>query len=314
MKESAGLADFIKKGIREEKRPDQKRVSFSQYSVYEQCPYRWHLTYGLALHPFNASINTVFGTAIHEAMQEYISIAFSDSIKAADQYDIVGKFEETLKREYKNEVANNDGVHFSNKEEMAEFYEDGIQILDTFKKKRSDFISPKHHELLGIEIPLNVEIKDNSDVFIFQGFIDLAYRDKQDGIIYLDDIKTSSKGWTKYEKGDDVKQSQALLYKNFFAKQFNVDPKMIVPKFRIFKRKLWENSDFPQSRLQTHEPANGTSKVNTAVQRLTVFINECFDEKGNVKEKQHIKKPSPNNCRFCPFNDRPDLCNKSNVI
>lgn len=314
MKEAAGLSSFILERVREDKRPDQKRVSFSQYSVYEQCPHRWYLTYAQGNYLFSASINTVFGTAIHEAIQEYIKIAFADSVKAADSFDIIKHFETRFREEYLKEVANNEGKHFSNKEEMAEFYEDGIQILDAFKKKRSDFISPKHHELLGIEIPINIEIKDDTDTFLFQGFVDLGIKDKRDGVVYMDDFKTSTKGWTKYEKGDEVKQSQALLYKKFFSKQYGVDQSLIVPRFRILKRKLWEGSDFPQSRIQVHEPANGTGKVNAAVQRLINFINECFDKDGTPKEKIHIKKASPNNCRFCPFKDRPDLCNKSNII
>ena len=161
-----------------------------------------------------------------------------------------------------------------------------------------------------MEIPLSVEIKDNTDTFLFNGFIDMVYRDKREGIVYIEDFKTSTKGWRDYEKKDETKQSQILMYKHFFAKQFDVEPDKIVPKFRILKRKLWENADFPQSRVQIHEPANGKNKVHQAVQRLTNFIDECFNPDGTPKEKYYLKKVSPSNCRFCPFKDRPDLCDK----
>lgn len=310
MKEFLGISEEIKNKIREGKKDYQKNISFSQFSVYESCPYRWYLTYAKGNYLFSASINTVFGTAIHEALQEYLRILFEVSAKEADRSDILGVFETSFRREYLKEVENNGGSHFSNLEEMSEFYEDGVQILEQFRKKRQQFFSNRKQELLGMEIPLSVEIKEDSDIFLFNGFIDLIYKDKEDGTIYLEDIKTSTKGWSKYEKSDETKLSQLLLYKNFFSKQYGFDKKDIVPQFRILKRKLWENAEFPQSRIQTHEPANGTAKVNNAVQRLNVFINECFNPDGTSKEKEYPKKPSVNNCRFCPFKDRPDLCNK----
>lgn len=310
MKEFLGISEEIKNKIRGEKRADQKNISFSQFSVYESCPYRWYLTYAKGNYLFSASINTVFGTAIHEALQEYLRILFEVSAKEADRTDILGIFENSFKREYLKEVQNNGGTHFSNQAEMVEFHEDGVQILEQFKKKRQQFFSNRKQELLGMEIPLLVEIKEDNDTFLFNGFIDLIYRDKEEGTIYIEDIKTSTKGWSKYEKSDETKLSQLLLYKNFFSKQYGFDKKDIVPQFRILKRKLWENAEFPQSRIQTHEPANGTAKVNNAVQRLNVFINECFNLDGTPKEKEYPKKPSTNNCRFCPFKDRPDLCNK----
>lgn len=310
MKEFLGISEEIKKNIREGKKDNQKNISFSQFSVYESCPYRWYLTYAKGNYLFSASINTIFGTAIHEALQEYLRILFEVSAKEADRSDILGIFENAFRREYLKEVENNGGAHFSTKQEMVEFHEDGVQILEQFRKKRQLYFSNRKQELLGMEIPLSVEIKEDNDTFLFNGYIDLIYRDKEDGTVYIEDIKTSSKGWSKYEKSDETKLSQLLLYKKYFSKQYGFDEKSIVPQFRILKRKLWENAEFPQSRIQIHEPANGTGKVNNAVQRLNVFINECFNPDGTHKEKYHPKKPSANNCRFCPFKDRPDLCDK----
>jgi hypothetical protein len=239
-----------------------------------------------------------------------LTLLFNVSVKASEEFDIIGLFERRFKEEYVKEVTSNEGKHFSTKEEMAEFYQDGVEILNFIKKKRKILFDHNDYELLGMEIPLSVEIKDNTDTFLFNGFIDMVYRDKRTGIVYIEDFKTSGKGWRDYEKKDETKQSQLLLYKKFFGKQFGVDPENIVPKFRILKRKLWENADFPQSRVQIHEPANGKNKVHQAVQRLENFINECFYPDGIAKDKDYIKRASASNCRFCPFKDRPDLCDK----
>ena len=79
MKEAIGLSESIKAKIRKEKRENQKNISYSQYSVYEQCPHRWYLSYAKGHYLFSASINTVFGTAIHEAVQEYLRIIFQET-------------------------------------------------------------------------------------------------------------------------------------------------------------------------------------------------------------------------------------------
>jgi hypothetical protein len=314
MKEAIGISEELLKNIKTEKGEGQKTISFSQYSVYESCPYRWYQTYAKGNYLFSASINTVFGTAIHEAIQTYLTLLFNDSVKAADQFDVLGLFEKRFKEEYIKEVENNGGAHFSSKEEMAEFYQDGVEIINYFRKKRLAYFSTRDYELLGMEIPLLTKLKEDSDVFLFQGYVDFIYRDKTEGIVYIEDFKTSTKGWRDYEKKDEIKQAQILLYKNYFSKQFGIEPDKIVPRFRILKRKLYENADFPQSRIQVHEPANGKNKVHQAVQKLTNFINECFNKDGTPKEQVYLKKSSGNNCRFCPFKDREDICDKKNTF
>ena len=87
MKEAIGLSEELAPKIRLEKGDGQKNISFSQYSVYESCPYRWYLTYGKGIYLFSASINTVFGTAIHEALQTYLTIMFKESVKKAEEFD-----------------------------------------------------------------------------------------------------------------------------------------------------------------------------------------------------------------------------------
>ena len=140
MKEVLGLSEELVPRIKEDKRDDQKKISFSQYSVYESCPYRWYLSYAKGIYPFSASINTVFGTAIHETLQTYLTILFNKSVKESEEFNMVEMFERVFREEYLKEVANNGGNHFSTKEEMAEFYEDGIDILYQFRKKRTDMV------------------------------------------------------------------------------------------------------------------------------------------------------------------------------
>ena len=77
------------------------------------------------------------------------------------------------------------------------------------------------------------------------------------------------------------------------------------------KRKLYENLDFPQRRIQTFVPASGTPSINKVNTSLKEFIEECFTDDGKHNE-QHIYKKivSTKNCKYCEFKDKPELCDR----
>ena len=64
-----------------------KKISYSQWSMYEKCPQQWKLSYIDKLAPFSSSIDTCFGTAFHETMQHYLTVMYTDSVKRADALD-----------------------------------------------------------------------------------------------------------------------------------------------------------------------------------------------------------------------------------
>ncbi len=76
--------------------------------------------------------------------------------------------------------------------------------------------------------------------------------------IVLFDIKTSRSGWNKYQKSDSLKSAQLVAYKTYFSKQFGVPQENIDVEFFIVKRKLIEDSMFPQKRIQNHRPSAGS--------------------------------------------------------
>jgi hypothetical protein len=52
----------------------QKAVSYSQYSIYNNCEYQWYLSYIKKESSFTHSIHTVYGTSMHETLQEYLRV------------------------------------------------------------------------------------------------------------------------------------------------------------------------------------------------------------------------------------------------
>lgn len=288
-----------------------KVISYSQYSLYAQCPWRWKLTY-VDKHKIPAvSIHLIWGTSMHEVLQDYITAVFEDSVKAGDAMDLSQMLREKMTFHYKKMMAENGDVHFSNKTEMNEFHKDGSEILEYVRKKRLEYFPSKNHKLLGVEIPLLQQIEDYN-VYLM-GFIDLVILDERDNIIHVYDFKTSTRGWNDKDKKDEIKKSQIIMYKEYFAKQFNLSPDDIEVSFFILKRKLYESSDFVQKRVQIFSPPSGTITRKKVRNKLVEFVSKSFTKDGQYKpDADHfpIAGDADANCKYCLFKDRFDLCPK----
>ena len=66
------------------------RISYSQYSQWVVCPYKWKLNYIDKLRQFTDNIHTLFGTSMHEVLQKYLAVMYADSIKTANDIDLTG--------------------------------------------------------------------------------------------------------------------------------------------------------------------------------------------------------------------------------
>ena len=115
--------------------------------------------------------------------------------------------------------------------------------------------------------------------------------------IKIIDIKTSTWGWNKYQKMDKNKTDQLLLYKSFYSKQHDVPMDRIDVEYFIVKRKLYENTDFRQKRIQTFIPANGKPSINKVFRRLEAFMTECYDGDGNIKDNNYEKCEPHKKCK-----------------
>ena len=61
------------------------KVSFSQYSTYTTCPHQYKLRYIDKLGESSANIHTLFGTAMHETIQHFLSVMYGVSKKQAEE-------------------------------------------------------------------------------------------------------------------------------------------------------------------------------------------------------------------------------------
>jgi hypothetical protein len=284
----------------------QKVISYSQMSMYLSCPHKWALQYRDGHYQNEQSIHFTFGTAMHEVIQDWLTVLYEESGAKADQINLEEQFQEKFIALYQESYKKNDNTHYSSPEELREFFEDGVAILEFIKKKRSSYFSKRGWHLAGIELPILINLGNN---IMYKGFIDLVLYHEPTNKFYIYDIKTSTRGWNDKAKKDETKQMQLVLYKKFFNEQYGIPLENIEVEFFIVRRKIWENSDYPIHRVQHHKPAAGRNKLNKADKILKEFIEECFDKKGKPLEKKHEKVVS-RLCEWCPFNENKELCNK----
>ena len=292
----------------------QKNVSYSQMSLFRQCPHRWKLQYKDKIKAFTSSIHTVFGTAIHEAMQEYLTVMYETSGAKADLLNLEEKFQDYFITEYQKQYKSNNNEHFSSAEEMREFFEDGVAILNWFRKKRSKYFTTRGWHLVGCEIPLVIAPDKMRNNVLYTGFLDVVmYNEKTDKFRIID-IKTSTRGWREKDKKNEDKQYQLLLYKQFFAEQYQIPADKIEIEFFIVKRKVldWDDENIMSPhqayRVQQFSPASGRIKLGRANKAIKDFISECFSSGGSIKDVEYPKSPSKWNCGFCPFKEDLNLC------
>lgn len=276
------------------------RVSFSQYSMWSNCPQQYKLQYVDKLSQSTSNIHLVFGTAMHETLQEYLEKCLRISKSQADKLMNLNEILKQKMRTLYLKESNNGELPICSKDELVEFLNDGNIILDYFQKRTNfnKFFSLTDDELVAIEQPINVKIKENIH---FLGFLDLVVRSKSNGKYKIIDFKTATKGWTKYQKSDPVKNSQLLLYKKFYSEMLGVSVDMIDVEFIILKRKISESLDFTVPRISRHVPANGKPSINKAWNSFIEFVDTVFDEAGGYRTDTQFQKKPTKLCGWCEF-------------
>ena len=286
----------------------EKSISYSQMSMFLSCPHKWALQYRDGYYTSESSIHMTFGTALHEALQHYITTIYNESGAAADRIDIEEYFEERFRETYLKDYKSNKKVHFSDPAEMKEFYDDGLEILNFIKKKRGSYFGKRGWYLVGCEVPILLNPHPKYKNILYKGYLDIVLYNETLNRFKIIDIKTSKSGWDDKTKKDETKQLQLILYKKFYSQQFNIPEDNIDIEFFIVKRKVWEQSPFPISRIQTFIPTSGKVKMNKATNAINLFIEEVFNENNSYNDKQFEPNPNEWNCHFCPFKNKKDLC------
>lgn len=275
----------------------KKTVSYSQFANWWVCPYRWMRDYILKEKVFEDSIHMSFGTAVHEAIQLFLTTLFTKGAKDAEAIDIIPIFTAAFKREVTKK-----GIKHT-PEEFAEFVEDGRAILAELLAPANYLFhfDPNKWELLGIEKKFLLDVVNNVTL---DSRLDIVFKEKMSGDIRIVDLKTATNEWNNYTKEDFTKTSQLMLYKAAYSKANNIPLSKIHVEFIILKRKLTENAKYEQSRIQVFKPPAFQDNVMTVLKEFRQFVEYSFTKDGQHNTSARYPKlpgKNRNNCRFCTY-------------
>ena len=306
------IDNIFRFGVREPG-PNDSKVSYSQYTMYANCPHQWKLNYMDGNRTFDPSLHLVFGTAMHETLQSWLDVLYNKSPKEASQLDLGKMLYDGMVSEYKvmREQVNKD---FSTPSEMEEFLEDGVEILNFITKNRIDYFNTRQLRLVAIELPIYAKAMESHNVHMM-GFLDLVFEDTYQNKLVIWDIKTSTRGWNKYQKADKTKTAQLVLYKKFLSEQYSYPIDKIDVKYFIVRRKLDEGMMYAQKRVQEFTPSNGKPTVNKITKSFEDFIRNAFNEDGSYRTESEfpaLAGKNNKNCKYCPFKNDYEKCPKEN--
>ena len=77
-----------------------KSISHSQFTAYNECNLKWKLRYINQLSLSSGNIYTLFGSAMHTVIQEYLVTMYNKSIVEADKLDLKTMLKEEMVKEF----------------------------------------------------------------------------------------------------------------------------------------------------------------------------------------------------------------------
>jgi len=256
----------------EEYQNSQKKISYSEFKNWTECPYRHKLIYIDKLPYFSGNEFTAFGSAIHKACEEKIP---NDEV---DAYEV---FENSFLKELKILKQEN---HQLNKKLVLEMRDQAKPICDNiFPAILEKF---EKFQVVSIEEQLMEDITEfDSSGRKFKGFIDLVIK-TPDQKYHIIDWKTCSWGWDSRKKADKIVNYQLIMYKHFFAKKHNIDPENIETYFALLKRTAKKDN------VEIFRTTSGEKKTNNCLSLL---------EKSVINMEKGVEIKNRLSCKYCKF-------------
>lgn len=268
-------------------------ISFSEFSLFNQCGHRHLLEKHLAIIQQPPSIHLYFGNAVHSSIENTLKKGLTlaetiDFFRATFSKDMMDNMKET--NDYKNEFHN-----FLNQGEQI------LRILDL------DGIF-KDYEIVSIEEALyeNIHLK-----YYFKGFIDLVVRHKETKRYKIVDWKTSGIMWDLPKKlKDEIFLAQMRFYKFFWGKKNEIPLKDIDCGYIVLNR-LREKKD-PTSTpgtLQAVDVNSTNEEIKSSLEKLALTVKMIHIDKKfpKIKQTEGVKA-----CIFCPLKGgKHPMCNNS---
>ena len=253
-------------------------VSFSEIKDWKECSFRHKLKQVEKLAEDLPGVHMDFGTATHSACESFLKTKVMDTkVFKVELHNLWKEHEPLVPDKFTVDA-------------FKQFAKEGLGILPEippwFDKTFPgwEFVDAEHALYEPIE----------GQPHAFKGFVDCiikapSVRGKM--LYWMLDFKTCSWGWTVDKKNDELIKMQLVLYKNYWAKKANIDPRDIRCGFVLLKR--------------TAKKGARVELVTTSVGDITTkrSLNIVNNMLSSVKKGVAIKNRQ--SCKFCEFFESP---------
>ena len=230
--------------VKEEKK---ERYSFSKLNSFHTCKYGYKLTY-IDHKKGIGNCFSSYGTEVHSLMERYAKgeINLWD---LADTYE--WEFDAAVPEPFPK------SSFCKNMKEL--YYKQGLEFLKNFPGYAD-------REILEVEDSFDLSIDD----WVFNGVIDLVYRDN-DGNLVIQDYKSKSSFKSKKEKAEYARQ--LYLYALHVKEKYGEFPKTL--RFLMFRKNHIEDVPFD---------IKGLEEALTWARNTVQEIRDCWDFAPNCDE------------------------------
>ena len=291
-------------------KPEKLYLSFSEYTLFRSCPYKWFLQYVL---DFKESRNEflVFGSSLHKSIEKVILENPSKML-----YSKI--FTEALKKESNGIFT---GTYFG-----KGMINDGSQLLNKldFHKRFRDWepnyiFENNEKKIVGIEEAVYEPLMevDGKQLF-FKGFIDFAAKSRIDSRYMVLDWKTGIKNWDIEKKAGKVPFDiiakklktnkeltlqeaeslqaklffgQTVLYKYFYSQKHNIPIKDIITRYCVLTRQPIE--------IYMYETQYENNFIEYIIEDVKKVFEEIYEFKKNLSKDLDKAKNIPHLKSFC---------------
>jgi len=243
-------------------------ISYSEMRDWVDCSWRHRQKYVNKIDIDKPGELMDFGTSVHSSCENFIKTGVMDP-----------KISENRIREFWKER------NWSN---VETFIESSNHILDELPQ----FMNETFEEWKGEDAEHALYEQIDVHPQAFKGFIDCVISvngKKNKRIWWLIDFKTTSWGWSMEKKTDPNVKAQLVLYKNFWAKKFNIDPKDVRCAFLLLKRTAKDGQRCELVPVSVGDVTTGRS--------LKVVNNMLSAVKRGIAIKNR------NSCQYCQYKD-----------
>lgn len=273
---------------------DRIHISFSEFSLFNQCGHRHLLEKHLGILQQPPSIHLYFGNAVHSTIE--MSLKEKWSIEKRIEY-----FKATFSKDMMDNMKDTNDYKFN----FHNFLIQGENILKFLDLNKI----LDEYDLVSVEEPLYENIFSK---YFFKGFIDLVLRHKITKRYKILDWKTSGEDWdVSKKKKDEIFLCQMRFYKFFWSRKNNVDLNSVDCSYVVLNR--LRNKKDPKSypgNIQFVEINSNEDEIKYSLESLAKSIRMIHIDKDFPKVKFTLGERM--GCMFCPLKGgKHPLCDSS---